>query len=88
MKQPKKLHPLVEYSGDIFVPEIDIELDDYVTVHNENLISHKMHENLDADHIGESVFIIEDTIDPNQFEENKEIGTTTKKPSLLKRIFN
>lgn len=71
MNQPKKLHPLIDYSADIFIPEIDIDLTEFISFHNEHLDSHNAHEKLKElgiDHVGESVFVSEDAIDEHQFE--------------------
>lgn len=82
MKQPKKLHPALEYSGDIFIPEIDMDLDEFIEFHNEHLDSHNLHEglkDLDIEHVGESVFITEDfEIDSNQFEEKEDVANPQK----------
>lgn len=85
MNQPKKLHPVLEYSSDIFIPEIDMDLDEFIEFHNEHLDSHNLYESLkdlNIEHVGESVFITEDIeIDSNQFEEKEDRA----KPQKLKR---
>ena len=82
MKQPKKLPNAIEYSGDIFVPELDMDLDEFVKLSGDHLNSHESHESLeevDAKHIGENVFITEDLeIDDSQFEEKEDAANPQK----------
>lgn len=94
MKEPRKLHILIDYSSDISIPEIDSSLDDFITHHNEHLDSHYLHEglkDLGVEHVGESVFILDDApISEDQFEikiETVELPTPQKK-SLIKRFLN
>jgi hypothetical protein len=94
MKQPKKLPNAIEYSGDIFVPELDMDLDEFVKLSGEHLNSHEYHENLeevDAKHIGENVFITEDLeIDDSQFEEKEDEVNPQKlkRESFLRKFVN
>lgn len=91
MRQPKKLHIGIEYSGDIFVPEFDMELDEYLKIHHEHLDSHNLHEELEGEHVGEGVFLTEDfEIDSAQFEEKEDKAIPQKQAgkSFLKRLIN
>ncbi len=71
MNQPRKLYPHIEYTSDIFIPEIDIELDEFISFNNEHVDSHHLHEDLKdfgAEHVGDSVLITDDSINEEQFE--------------------
>lgn len=71
MKEPNKLHPLIEYSGTHAIPDIDGKLLEFISVYHENLGSHFFHEELKelgAEHVGEFIYI-DDTLDESQFED-------------------
>ena len=83
MNQPKKLDPVVSYSAEAFIPEIDIILDGYVISFHDHKDSSDTHESLaefGSQHIGETVYLTDDLeIDSNQFEKPQE--DITKKPN-------
>lgn len=92
MSQPKNLNSNIEYSGDIFIPEIDMDLDAFVKTSHEHKQSHIIHNKLKdygVEHIGESVFLDEDlSIDLSQFEEKERNLNPSKKKSFLKKLIS
>lgn len=90
MNQPKNLNSSIEYSGDIYIPEIDMDLDEFVKSSNEHIQSYKIHNRLKdygIEYIGEDIFLDEELeIDLNQFEERQEIPKQPSKKSFLKKF--
>lgn len=92
MKQPKKLHPQINYSSDLTVPEVKMELDEFITIIHEHLDSHKLHEDLsdlEIEHIGDSVYLTEDLeIDESQFEDVEDFNGKNPQKSFINSLVN
>lgn len=92
MKQPKKLHPQIKYSSDLTVPDVEMELDEFITIIHEHLDSHELHEDLsdfEAEHIGDSVFLTEDLkIDEKQFEDVEDSNEKNSQKTFINRLIN
>ncbi len=94
MHQPKNLHLQIEYASEALIPEVDIELNEFIKVLHEHLDAHMLHEELfelNAKHIGESVLITENIeINEHQFENQKHPDgqNSSFKKSIIKKLFN
>jgi len=90
MKQPKKLHKNIEYTHDAVVPEIDIELDEFITVHHDHLDTNEIDNALKdtgAFALGHTILLSDDEeINEDQFEEVSH--DTAQKKNSLSSIFN
>jgi len=92
MNQPKKLPTAIDYSGEIYLPEIDPELSDFLTLHSEALDSHLMQEDLkefDINYAGENVLLTnENDLDSDNFEEKIEKAPEESKKSFIKKLIH
>ena len=71
MAQPKKLHDAVNYSSELYIPELDSDLDGFVNLHHEHLEAHHLNEQLKEIGVevsGEGILLDDGFIDESQFE--------------------
>lgn len=71
MALPKKLHEAVNYSSELFIPELDSDLADFLKLDHEHLDSTNLHGKLKevgGETVGEGVLLEDDFIDESQFE--------------------
>jgi len=94
MKQPKKLFSNIEYTHDAALPELDIELEEFITVLHDHLDTNDMDEELKDTGVfalGHTILLSEDEeINENQFEEpiNEPVRQNLSLSSIFKKILN